>query len=272
MAVIHSQGARRPGLPSTIASALLLVVGSLACAQSTAPAATTAAKPAAATAPKPVSGSAPTKSAAAVAAPRPAATPQGGLASGERLMTRDELRVCLKRSDDLVARRDELERIEPTFESERKILEVEGEGLSKEKETLRQYTEQRQNEFKARADALTTRVNTFRERTAADGSGRGRVQSRSELAEIERERVSLETDIKALNADRDVLIKDLEKRTQEYNLRVEGRDGRAAAWREKVRQHKEAVTRHESEGDLWRKECGNRPYREDDERAIRSGK
>ncbi|MFM2187640.1 MAG: hypothetical protein RIR43_2212, partial [Pseudomonadota bacterium] len=47
-------------------------------------------------------------------------------------MTRDELRVCLKRSDDLVARRDELERIEPTFESERKILEVEGEGLSKE--------------------------------------------------------------------------------------------------------------------------------------------
>lgn len=197
---------------------------------------------------------------------------QVGLASGERLMTRDELRTCLKRSDDLVVRRDDLERTEPTFENERKKLEVDGESLTKDKESLRQYSDQRQTEFKARTDALTARMAQFRERTATDGSGRGRVQSRSELAEIERERVALDAAIKSLNADRDLLIKDLEDQTRSYNARAEQRDGRVASWRERLGLYKQQVAQHEADVEAWRKECGNRPYREEDERAIRGGK
>lgn len=234
-------------------------------AQTTAPG--TAAKPAPAKA-------APSKPSAAAANASAKSTLGGGDAvkSGERVMTREELRACLNRSDELVSRRQEIERDDASIEQQRRVLADEAEVLKIEQGVLRTDSEQQQAAFKDRADKLTARVKEFRDRTSEDKRGQGRVQSRSELAEIERERVKLDADIKALNADRDALIKDLEQRTADFNAKITDRDGRATAWNDRMRAQRARMNAHESDADTWRRECGNRPYREDDEKAIRAGK
>lgn len=212
------------------------------------------------------------------AAPKSSATSAGERAKesktsgGERLMTRDELRVCLSRSDELVARRQQIEREDAALLAERKVLDALADELRRNHEVIRAESEQKQAAFKARADQLTARVTAFRDKTAEDKSGRGRVQSRSELEALERERVQLDTDIKALNADRDVLIKELEARTDGHNVKVTERDQKIAVFTERHRVYKSFVEKHEAEGETWRRECGDRPYREDDEKAIRAGK
>ena len=216
---------------------------------------------------------APAKPSAAAAA-NAKSTLGGGEAvrSGERVMTREELRACLNRSDELVNRRQEIERDDALIEQQRKVLSDEAEALKAEQSALRAEGERQQAAFKERADRLTAQVNEFRDRTSEDKRGQGRVQSRSQLAEIERERVKLDTDIKALNADRDVLVKELEERSAAFTAKLASRDERASAYNERIRAQRARVTAHESDADTWRRECGNRPYREDDEKAIRAGK
>lgn len=233
-------------------------------------------KPAASTKPAAPATKAPAKTGAPAAADR---AKEGRTASGEKLMTRDELRVCLGRSDELVARRQQLEKEDAALVDERKVLDGSADELRRAHEMIRTDSEQKQAAFKARADELTARVNAFRARTAGDPEASSRMQSRSQLEakererlQMEKERVQLDEDIKTLNADRDVLIRELEQRTQAHNLRVTERDQKIAAFTERHRLYKASVEKHEDEAGVWRRECGDRPYREDDERAIRAGK
>lgn len=187
-------------------------------------------------------------------------------------MTREELRACLSRSDELVNRRQDIERDDAAIDQQRKALAEEAEALKAEQSALRAESEQKQAEFKDRSDKLSARITEFRERNSEDKRGQGRVQSRSQLADIERERLKLDSEVKALNADRDVLVQDLTQRTAAFNAKITERDGRATAWNERSRAQRERVMAHETEADTWRRECGNRPYREDDEKAIRAGR
>ena len=79
-------------------------------------------------------------------------------------------------------------------------------------------------------------------------------------------------EIKALNAERDALVNDLEQKLKDYNDRVSDRDALAQAWTSAAKVKMERNQRFDGDGDTWRRECGNRPYREEDERAIRAGK
>ena len=221
----------------------------------------------------PASGSKSTaKSTSAAPSGNTTAAKDGRTSSGERLMTRDELRVCLSRSDALVAKRQSIEREDAALLEERKVLDAQAEDLRRGHDLIRSESEQKQVAFKQRTDQMMARITAFREKTAEDKTGRGRVQSRSELDALERERLQLDADIKTLNVDRDALVQELEQKTQSHNAKVAARDQGIAAFNERHRQYKAIVDKHDAEGEAWRRECGDRPYREDDEKAIRAGK
>lgn len=197
---------------------------------------------------------------------------RGGLGAGERLMTREELRQCLARSDALVAERDDLERVGNALTQQRKELEAAAEKLKTEKVALMAESEQRQNAFKQRSDQLSARVMAFREQMTAASSGIGPRPTRAQTAKMEAEREALDAEIKALNSERDALVNDLEQKLKDYNDRVSDRDALAQAWTSAAKVKMERNQRFDGDGDTWRRECGNRPYREEDERAIRAGK
>ena len=57
-----------------------------------------------------------------------------------------------------------------------------------------------------------------------------------------------------------------------HNERVTVRDAKVTDWNARNAAAVEASVKHQEARTLWLNECANRPYREDDEVAIKAGK
>lgn len=204
-------------------------------------------------------------------AAKPAAAESTGLKPGEKPMSREELRSCLKRSDELVALRKTLEERQTQSQKERAEIEEEGARLKSERDALQADVNAQTEAFKRRVEALNARIKAHSDMAQDVNEGRRTLRG-DQQNQFEAERASLQTAATELNAARDALTRSLEERNRAFNAKAAARDARVNDWNQSNGKVVQELRAMETDADAWRRECGNRPYREDDEKAIREGK
>lgn len=194
----------------------------------------------------------------------------GGQGSGP-VMSRDELRACLQQQQALgtmVAAYDkdkaasdrekaELLRIQQAIEAERSGLRVDAAKI---------------NDVNARSADFSRRVADWNKRwQELEESGRTGTMADSDRKALIEEKRRFDEEREALQREQATVGAGMQDAVA-MNARVDALNQRSAAWNER---NKLLAQRGEDlllERDLWTSECGNRRYREDDEKAIRSGK
>jgi Spy/CpxP family protein refolding chaperone len=202
---------------------------------------------------------------------KPADKTLGGKAAGSgKLMTRDELRTCLKRLDDVNQSSRDVEAQRPTLDREREELKASGEALKTDRaEVERLLAAVREWEGRVRAHAVD--IEAFNKRSASLAElPRGEQQKVTDELKLERER--LEKVRGALGVDEAKLVPAYQSTTQTYNERALARDAKVTDWNARNTASVDAAVKQQEARALWLNECANRPYLEDDEKAIKAGK
>lgn len=217
-----------------------------------------------------VAQTAPKKPAAAPAAKPTGKTLGGNAATGGKLMTREELRSCLKRLDDVNQAGKDVEAQRPQLDRERDELKASGEVLKADFAQLQtQLVAIR--EWEVRMRALVADVESFNKRSVAlQEAPRNRQEKLAEELKADRER--LEKQRVALAAEEAKLVPAYQAGTKAYNEQVGVRDAKVTDWNARNAASVDAAGKQQEARALWLNECANRPYMEDDEKAIKAGK
>lgn len=194
----------------------------------------------------------------------------GGKAPIGKVLTRDELRTCLKRLDGVNASAKDLEQRRAALDKEKEDLVKSGEALKAERAdadtklaAVRDW-EGRMREHGAEIEAFNQRVK------AADEMPRSK---REELAkEIDAERERLNKARLPLVEEEARLVPVYQNAVKAYNDKALARDAVVADWNGRNKIINEQSAKQEDDRSGWLSECANRPYREDDEIAIKRGK
>lgn len=192
-----------------------------------------------------------------------------GNASG-KMLTRDELRQCLGRLDGINAKTKELETQRTALDAERADLAKEGDALKGEREEIeRRLAAVREWEGRVRAQGAG--VEAFNKKSAglADAP---RGERETLQAELETDRKRLTANREALAAEEARLVPAYQESVKTYNAKAEARDAKVGDWNKRNGAVNEANLKHDESRSAWLTECANRPYREDDEIAIKQGK
>ncbi len=236
----------------------------------------TAAAPAAA-APKPAATKPAPKPAAAAAATaaKANATKANALGSGVAggaLLTRDELRSCLKQEETIRTRIAEQEALREPLAAEKAAIGVDQQVVRDERvniETFRKVADElgvRLKAYSTRVEALNARVAEF---NASKRSGapaeRERVAMNTEQAALVTERTELEAERARLSTQSEEIIRGYNAKANALELKVTDWNERNAKWADRTN----AV---EADRKGWLSNCSDRRYREDDETAIRKEK
>lgn len=200
----------------------------------------------------------------------------GGSAAGKGgpLMTRDELRVCLKDEETIRTRMTDHEALRAPLDQEKKEITTAQADLRLEREPI--------DALKVRADAFAAKIKDYSARVESwnarmklhndDPKPSGAAYEGKKLAlnkereDIEKERVALEGERTAISAAASG------DAVRAYNAKAVALDGRVTAWNERNNKWNDAIVALESERKAWLASCADRRYREDDETAIRRGK
>jgi len=192
-------------------------------------------------------------------------TPQG------KLMTRDELRVCMKERQSQQAHAAELEK-------RRAEVAAEVEAVNRQKAEV-QAERDAYNARLAQGQAFNERIKAHGERVALFNE---RVKDFQSNPPEDRERVrgQLEAEGEAVARD-DAAIKAeaaqwtaaaMEPARTALHEHVQAQQAAAAAATERKRALNSDIAAYDESLASWTQRCGNRPYREDDEKAVRAGK
>jgi hypothetical protein len=205
------------------------------------------------------------------AAVKPAGKTLGGKpATGGKLMTRDELRTCLKRLDDVNQGAKDLEALRPQLDRERDELKTTGEVLKTERTALdAQLVAVREWEGKVRAHAAEIEAYNTRNNAVKDAP---RGQQEKMFEELKGERERLQKTREALSAEEAKLVPVYQASAKAYNERAGARDAKVTDWNARNTAAVDASVKQQEARALWLNECANRPYLEDDEKAIKAGK
>jgi hypothetical protein len=188
------------------------------------------------------------------------------------LMSRGELRVCLTEQAAQRSRGEDMER---------RRVEVAAEAgtarrLKDEAQAERDAYQVRANQaqaFKARAKAHGERVEVYNKRftefQASPPVGAGAERERGQL---EGEGDALAKAEAALKAEGAQLDAQLEQGRVAMNQRIQAQQAAALAATERSKTFDAEVATFNTQVDDWRQRCGDRPYREADEKAIRAGR
>ena len=200
-----------------------------------------------------------------------AQTLEGKAPANGKVMSFNELKACIVQQETLKTRRTSLETERAKLDGERTQIQQEAESIKKDRESLDAMNGQIR-ELNERMKAHTARIEDYNARMAefekegntGRSADRKRKEFDKELAEIKAADASLRSDgdrIKAtLNAD--VVAK--------INARVEAQSKAAADWNARSRAVDEGSQKYEEDRSDWRTACGDRRYREDDEKLIRA--
>ena len=211
------------------------------------------------------------QSTAAKPAPKPAGKTLGGKPpGGGKLMTRDELRGCLKRLDEVNQAAKGIDSARPALDSGRDTLKASGEALKAERAELdRKLVAVREWEGRVRAHAVE--IETFNQRSAAvESAPRDQQEKMLEALKGDREKLHKTRDV--LAADEAVLVPAYRESAQTYNERAIARDAKVTDWNQRNAAVVDASVAQQDARALWLNECANRPYLEDDEMAVKAGK
>lgn len=197
-------------------------------------------------------------------------TLSGKTAGAGKLMTRDELRTCMRRSDDLNASAKAIESQRPVLDGERDALKQSGEILVAERaEVDRRLAGVREWEGKMRLHGAE--IEAFNKRSAGINElPRKQQEQLAEELKVDRER--LEKTRLALGVEEAQLVPAYQASAKTYNERAVARDAKVTAWNARNAAALDASVKQQEDRALWLNECANRPYLEDDETAIKAGK
>jgi Spy/CpxP family protein refolding chaperone len=194
----------------------------------------------------------------------------GNAAGGGKLMTRDELRTCLKRLDDVNQGGKDIEALRPVLDRERDELKAAGEALKTERAALdAQLVSVREWEVKMRAHAADIEAFNKRSAAAADAP---RNQQDKIAADLKSDRERLQKDREVLSVDEAKLVPVYQANAKAYNERAVARDTKVTDWNARNTAAVDAAVKQQEARALWLSECANRPYLDDDEKAIKAGK
>lgn len=207
---------------------------------------------------------------AAKPAPKAAGKTLGGSGSSGKLMSRDELRACLKRLDGLNLAVKELDAQRPALDRERDELKTAGDALRAERaEVDSRLAVVREWEGRMRSHA--SEIESFNQRSSAvQEAPRG--QQEGLLAALNLDRERLQKVRQSLGAEEASLVPAYQAQAKGYNERALARDAKVTDWNARNTIAVEASVKQQEARALWLNECANRPYLEDDEKAIKAGK
>lgn len=194
----------------------------------------------------------------------------GGKAPVGKMLSRDELRACLKRLDGVNASSKDLEQRRAALDKEKEDLVKSGDALKADRADVDAKLAA-VRDWEGRMRAHGAEIETFNQRLkAADEAPKGK---REEMAkEIDAERERLGKARVPLGEEEARLVPAYQNAVKAYNDKAQARDAVVADWNGRNKAINEVSVKHEDERSAWLSECANRPYREDDEVAIKQGK
>jgi hypothetical protein len=240
--------------------ALCVAAGPAAQAQTTP--AKPAAKPAAAAAAKPAGGNTLRMGGA-----------EGGTGkAGSPILSRDELRVCLKEEEAVRTRLEEHEKARPPLDAEKAAIATEQAALRSERAQIDEAVKKGE-EFKGRQAAYAAKVNDWNQRVQAHNENQTRNRAYEQTSQrLTNEKAELEKERGDLVAEVDRWSAQMKPAVDAYNVKAGALDARVAGWNERNAKWNESGAMLEAERKTWVAACADRRYREDDEKAIRAGK
>jgi hypothetical protein len=199
-----------------------------------------------------------------------AQTLDGKAPASGKVMTQNELRVCIKQQDELSARRQELELQRTQLDKDREAVLAETEAVKADRAALelRQVPIRAYNE---RMQAFATKVSDLKKRyqELTDSGATGRSLEKGTAA-LEKERLALVAEEAENKAEAARLGEGLDTMVEKLNARAEAQGKLATDWNTRNRAFEAANTAYEDTRLDWRSQCGNRRYKEDDEKLIRA--
>ena len=208
--------------------------------------------------------------AAALSAPLPALAQKslgGGSGSGP-VMTREELRTCLKQQATLKTQVEQYEQEKAAIERDKADIQSTQKAIDAERGGV-QADAAKINDVNARTEALSKRVSEWNENWQAfEKANRSGPMAERERRRLLSEKRSMEKEEKDL-ADERAALGDASGGASQVNSKVDALNARTVAWNERNKRVVKMGEDLTQERDLWASECGNRRYREDDESAIR---
>lgn len=192
-----------------------------------------------------------------------------GAPSG-KMLTRDELRQCMKRLEDLNAGAKPIETSRTALDAERAELGKAGDALKLEREDIdRKLAAVREWEGRVRAHRDAIEAYNRKSATLAEAP---KDQKEALQAQLSAESARLGMSQATLSADEARLVPVYQDAVKAYNVKAEARDAKVGDWNTRNAAANETSRKHEDARLSWLDECANRPYREDDEIAIKKAK
>lgn len=220
----------------------------------------------------------PAKPAPAKPTPAAAAAPAAGgktldgsaASASSKILSINELRECMKRQDDLKPRGAELEQRRAQLDQDRAKIEQETAAILAQKDEVAKGNEAIKA-FNARMQAYSAQVTSWNERMEAlkDSTGMAADRKRKEL---NNEQIAMQKTEAGSKAEGDKLMSDLQESVKQVNARAEAQQQMSIDWNARNAKLNGDAQAYEDSRLEWRSDCGNRRYREDDEKALRSGK
>jgi len=194
------------------------------------------------------------------------------MSGGKKIMTRDELRACLRRNDEIKVRAKEVDDQAAAINAERPLIEQALDAIRAERAGL-EARAARVREFQPKMVAYVQKVEAFNKRmTELNGKERLTTSEGRQLEDLRKQVPELESERKALNAERDRLLEGYEDGVMAFSSKAKAVEERAAQWNQRKTRHAQDSEDLTAASADWGRECADRPYREDDEKAIRDGK
>jgi len=203
-------------------------------------------------------------------APRTATLGGGTGNPSARVLTRDELRLCITQRATLDGRIKEIDAQQREIESGKSQLLKDSQEIRAENDAIR-AGQGRVAELNARTLSFNARSASLRERiNEANDPKSTRKLTAAEREALQRESDELRVEGQTLEAER-VSLRVLQERVEALRARAALHDPKVDDWNQRNARSNETLKTLQLDRDVWATDCADRRYREDDETAIRRG-
>jgi hypothetical protein len=193
-----------------------------------------------------------------------------GKAAIGNLLTRDELRACLKRLESFNVTSKDLEQRRVALDAEKAEITKGGDTLKADLAAVNVKLAA-VREWEGRSAVHGAEVEAFNKRMKAlDEMPRNQREAAAAELNVERERLNKARAV--VDADLARVMPVYQDAAKEYNQKALARDALIVAWNDRNKALNDESLKLDEERQSWLGECANRPYREDDELAIKAGK
>lgn len=195
----------------------------------------------------------------------------GSTKAGGKIMTRDELRACMKQQDELEAQRKSLESRRVAMNQERDGIQAEAASIQADQERMKAVSASIR-EYNEKMQAYAARVKAYNEAAEQLANASPNATTDRKRRELDKERTELQRLEAANKAEGEKIKGDVEQQAQAMSARAEAHAQKADDWNTRNKALENEANAYEDKRVDWKLNCGDRRYREDDEKAIRAGK